>query len=68
MVEDDFFELLVNFFLLAQDDIPFALYGLGVKFGVLKNVGEDIDGFGDIVVERFGVVDCVLALGKMLVC
>jgi hypothetical protein len=35
---------------------------LGLKLGVLKNIGEDIDGSGYICVESLGIVDGVLTL------
>lgn len=62
MVKDDFLELFIDFFLLAQDHVTFALDGGFLEFGVLKDVGEDLDGSADVVFERFGVVDGVFAL------
>lgn len=62
MVEDNLLELLVNLLLLAQDHITLTLDGGRLELGVLEDVGEDIDGLGDIVVEGLGVVDGVLAL------
>jgi hypothetical protein len=62
VVEDDFFELLVDLFLFAEDNIALALNGLGVEFGVLEDVREDVDCDGDVGVEGFSVVDGVFAL------
>lgn len=62
VVEDNLLELLINLLLLAQDHITLTLDGSGLELGVLENVGEDVDGLGDIVVEGLGVVDGVLAL------
>lgn len=62
MVEDNLLELLVNLLLLAQDHITLTLDGSRLELGVLEDVGEDVDGLGDIVVEGLGVVDGVLAL------
>lgn len=62
MVEDDLLELLVHLFLFAEDDITLALDGLGLELGVLEDIGENVDGGGDVVVEGLGVVDGVLAL------
>jgi hypothetical protein len=62
VVEDDLLELLVDLLLLAQNDITLALNGLGLELRVLEDVGEDVDGGGDVVVEGLGVVDGVLAL------
>lgn len=62
VVKDDFFELAVDFLLLADDDVSFSLNGVLFDFGVLDDVGEDLDCFGGVVLEGFGVVDGVLAL------
>ena len=62
MVENDLLELLVHLFLLAENDITLALDGLGLELGVLEDIGQDVDGGGDVVVEGLGVVDGVFAL------
>ena len=62
VVEDNLLELLVNLLLLAQDHITLTLDGASLKLGVLKDISEDIDGLGDIVVEGLGVVDGVFSL------
>ena len=62
VVEDNLLELLVNLLLLAQNHITLTLDGCGLELGVLEDVGEDVDGLRDIVVEGLGVVDGVLAL------
>lgn len=67
VVEDDLLKLLVNLLLLAQDHIALTLNGASLELGVLKDISEDIDGLGDIVVEGLGVVDGVLALRVELV-
>jgi hypothetical protein len=54
--------LLVHLLGLSQDNITLALNGLGLEFGVLKNIGEDVDRRGYVCVESFGVVDSVLTL------
>jgi hypothetical protein len=66
VVEDDFLHLLVHLFLFAKDDIALTLDGLGVELRVLQNVGKDIDGSGDVVVERLGVIDGVFALRPLV--
>jgi hypothetical protein len=62
VVEDNLLKLLVNLLLLAQDHITLTLNGTSLELGVLKDIGEDVDGLGDIVVEGLGVVDSVLPL------
>ena len=66
VVEDNLLELLVNLLLLAQDHIALALDGTRLQLGVLEDIGKDVDGLGNIVVEGLGVVDGVLALCKRL--
>ena len=67
VVEDDLLELLVNLLLLAQDHITLTLNSTGLELRVLKDIGEDVDGLGDIVVEGLGVVDGVFTLWSQLV-
>ena len=59
--------MLVDFFLFAQDDVPFAFDGLGLELRVLQDVREDVDGFRDVGVEGFCVVDGVFSLQAVLV-
>lgn len=67
VVENNLLELLVNLLLLAQDHITLTLDGGGLQLGVLEDIGEDVDGLGNIGVEGLGVVDSVLTLRKGLV-
>lgn len=67
VVKHNFFKLLIDLFLLAQDHVTLALDGRLLEFGVLQDVGEDLDGFADVVLERFGVVDGVFALETFMV-
>jgi len=67
VVKDNLLELLVNLLLLAQDHIALTLDGGGLQLGVLEDIGEDVDGLGNIVVEGLGIVDGVLALHDSLV-
>lgn len=62
MIEHHLFQLLINFFLFSEDDISFSLNGCRIEFRVLENIGEDVNGLGNVGVERFGVVDSVFAL------
>ena len=64
VVEDNLLKLLINLLLLAQDNITLTLDGSGFELGVLEDIGQNVDGLGDIVVEGLGVVDGVLALKK----
>lgn len=65
VVENNLLELLVDLLLLAENDVALALDGLGVKLGVLEDIGEDVDGLGNVVVEGLGVVDGVFALSNL---
>ena len=62
MVKNNFFQLLVYFFLFSEYDIPLSLDSLRLKFGILQDVGEDVDGSWDVGVEGFGIVDSVFSL------
>lgn len=62
VVEDNLLQLLVNLLLLTQDHIPLALNSTRLQLGVLKDICEDVDGLGNIVVEGLGVVDGVFSL------
>jgi len=68
MVEDNLLELLVDLLLFAENDITLALDGLALELGVLEDIGEDVDGGGDVVVEGLGVVDGVFALWYASAC
>jgi hypothetical protein len=62
VIEDNLLHLLIHLFLLAENDIALTLNGLGVELRILQNVGENINGSGDIVVEGLGIVDGVFTL------
>ena len=62
VVENNLLELLVNLLLLTQDNVPLTFNGTGLQLRVLKDVCEDVDGLGDIVVEGLRVVDGVFPL------
>lgn len=62
VIKDNFLELLVNLFLLPENDSTFALNGRGIKLGVLQDISQDVDGLADVRVEALGVVDGVFAL------
>jgi hypothetical protein len=62
VIEDNLLELFVNLLLLAEDHIALTLDGTGLELGVLEDIGENVNGLGDIVVEGLGVVDSVFSL------
>lgn len=62
VVKDDLLELLVNLLLLTQNHVSLTLDSSGLQLRVLQDIGEDVNGFGDIVVERLGIVDSVFPL------
>lgn len=62
VVEDDFLELLINLLLFTQNHISLPFNGGRLQLGVLKDVGENIDGLGDVGVEGLGIVNCVFPL------
>lgn len=63
VVEDDLLVLLVNLLLLPQDDVPLPLNSRLLQLGVLQDVGDDVDGLVNVLTERLGVVDGLLARG-----
>lgn len=64
VVEDNLVQLLLNLLGLTQDDVALALDGGGLELGVLEDIGEDVDGLGDVGVECPREVDGVLALSR----
>ena len=62
VVEDNLLELLVNLLGLSEDNIALTLDSGLLELGVLKDIGENVDGCGHIGVEGLCVVDGVLAL------
>lgn len=63
VVEDNLLHLLVHLLLLTQDDVSLTLDSGWLELGVLQDVGEDVDGGGNVGVERLGVIDGVLTGG-----
>lgn len=61
MVENDFFQLLVNLLLFPKNNISLPLDSRVLQLGVLKDVTDDIDGDGNILAETLGVVHGLLA-------
>jgi hypothetical protein len=66
VVEDNLLELLVDLLLLPKDDVALALNGGLLELGVLKDIGKDLNRLSDVILERLGVVDRVLALDTPL--
>jgi hypothetical protein len=63
MVKHDLLVLLVDLLLLAQDNIAFTLDGATFEFGVLEDVGDDVDGLWDVLAEALGIVDGLFTRG-----
>lgn len=51
MVKNNFLELLVDLLLFTEDNITFTLNSLLVELGVLEDIGEDVDGLGNVGIE-----------------
>lgn len=62
VVEDNLLHLLLDLLSLAEDDITLPLDGALLELGVLKNVLQDVDALGNILVQGLGEVDGILAL------
>lgn len=67
VVKDNLLNLLLNLLRLSENDVALALDSRRLELGVLQDIGQNIDGLGDIRVEGLGEVDGVLALKKALV-
>lgn len=52
VVKDNLFILLLDLFLLPENDIALPLDRRLFKLGVLENVGEDVDGLGETLILR----------------
>jgi hypothetical protein len=63
VIKDNLLHLLVNFLLLAKDDIALTFDGIAVQGRVLKNVCEDLNRLGDVRLEGLCVVDGLFARG-----
>lgn len=63
VVKDNLLRLLVDFLLLAEDNITLALDGTLLKLAVLQNVRDNVDGRTHVLAERLCVVDGLLARG-----
>ena len=60
VVENNLFQLLVNLLLLPQYNVPLPFNGRRVKLGVLKDITDNVDSLGDVLLEALGVVDGLL--------
>lgn len=67
VVKDNLLNLLLNLLRLSENDVALALDSRLLELGVLQDIGQNIDGLGDIGVEGLGEVDGVLTLKKVLV-
>ena len=66
VVEDNLFELLLNLLGLAQDDVALPLDGGFLELRVLKDVLQDVDALGNVLIEGLGEVNGVLTLLPVL--
>jgi len=57
VIEYNFLELLVDFLLFPQNNIPLPLDRTSVQFRVLQDIRQDVNSSRDILVECLGVVD-----------
>lgn len=57
MIKDDFLVLFVYFFLFTEDDFSFSFDGIFFKFGVLEDVGDDVDAGRCVLFEAAGVIN-----------
>ena len=67
VIENNLLNLLLDLLRLAQNNIAFPLDGRLLELGVLKNILQDIDALGDVLVQGLGEIDGVLALAAVLV-
>lgn len=51
VIKDNLFQLLVNLFLFTEDHIPLPFDCARVKFRVLEDIGQDVNGFRDVGVK-----------------
>lgn len=57
MIKYNLLELLVDFLLFPQNNIPLPLDRTSVQFRVLQDIRQDVNSSRDILVECLGVVD-----------
>jgi hypothetical protein len=67
VVKYDLLNLLLNLLRLSENDVALTLNGRLLELGVLENIGQNIDGLGDIGVEGLGEVNGVFTLRMVLV-
>lgn len=57
VVENNLLHLLVNLFLLSQDNISFPFNSTLLQLGVLEDIRDDSNSRSNILLESFGVID-----------
>lgn len=62
MIKHNFFQLLINLFLFSEDHISFPLNRCWLKFRVLEDIGEDVDGLGNVGIKGLRIVDSIFSL------
>jgi len=63
VVQDELLLLLVDLGHFAKDDVALPLDGGLLELGVEEDVGEDLDGLADVLLEDLGEVDGLLPGG-----
>lgn len=61
VVENNFFQLLVNLLLLPQYNIPLSFDCRRVQLGVLKDVADNVNSLRHILLEALGIVDSLFS-------
>jgi hypothetical protein len=60
VIQDQFLLLLVDFGHFSQDHVAFALNGGLFQLAIEKNIGKDLNGTANVVLEDFGKVNRLL--------
>lgn len=63
VVKDDLLKLLVHLLLLPEDNVTFPLNRTRLELRPRQDVGDDVHRLGDVLPERLGIVDSLLAGG-----
>ncbi len=61
LVEDDLLVLLVHLLALTENDVSLAGDGTLVQQRILKDVSQNLHSLWHVILENFGVIDCLLS-------